>query len=499
MIKSTLIAQNIHKHFPGVHAVNDVSATFQTGQVVAVIGENGAGKSTLMRIIAGVHQPDSGEILVDEKPVVISSVSEATELGISFIHQELNLADNLSIAANLFLGREAKRFQPFNWIDSAAIDRQSETILSRLSLDLSPHQLVRTLSIGQQQMIEIGKSLSQSARLIIMDEPTSSLTKHETQRLFDLIRELKEQDVGIVYISHRLMEVSEIADRVIVLRDGQNSGELIKPEIEHHRMVSLMVGRESTQFYQLETRSIGEDRFRAEDLVVPKLNGDPINFSLKAGEVVGMAGLVGAGRTELAESIFGIRQPISGLIHVDQQSIKTGSPAEAINAGIFLVPEDRRLHGLITEFSVRDNITLPGINHYQTAKFIQGEKTELISKQVVNELRIKTPSIEQAASLLSGGNQQKIVLGKWMSLKPKVLLLDEPTRGVDVMSKGEIYQLIDDMAKMGIAILAISSDLEEILRISDRVLVMHKGNLAGQLDRAQVNEEAIMKLATGTT
>lgn len=498
MIKSTLIAQNIHKHFPGVHAVNDVSATFQTGQVVAVIGENGAGKSTLMRIIAGVHQPDSGEILVDEKPVVISSVSEATELGISFIHQELNLADNLSIAANLFLGREAKRFQPFNWIDSVAIDRQSETILSRLSLDLSPHQLVRTLSIGQQQMIEIGKSLSQSARLIIMDEPTSSLTKHETQRLFDLIRELKEQDVGIVYISHRLMEVSEIADRVIVLRDGQNSGELIKPEIEHHRMVSLMVGRESTQFYQLETRSVGEERFRAEDLVVPKLNGDPINFSLKAGEVVGMAGLVGAGRTELAESIFGIRQPISGLIHVDQQSIKTGSPAEAINAGIFLVPEDRRLHGLITEFSVRDNITLPGINHYQTAKFIQREKTELISKQVVNELRIKTPSIEQAASLLSGGNQQKIVLGKWMSLKPKVLLLDEPTRGVDVMSKGEIYQLIDDMAKMGIAILAISSDLEEILRISDRVLVMHKGNLAGQLDRTQVNEEAIMKLATGT-
>ena len=283
------------------------------------------------------------------------------------------------------------------------------------------------------------------------------------------------------------------------MKDGQNSGELIKPEIEHHRMVSLMVGRESTQFYQLETRSVGEERFRAEDLVVPKLNGDPINFSLKAGEVVGMAGLVGAGRTELAESIFGITQPISGLIHVDQQSIKTGSPAEAINAGIFLVPEDRRLHGLITEFSVRDNITLPGINHYQTAKFIQGEKTELISKQVVNELRIKTPSIEQASSLLSGGNQQKIVLGKWMSLKPKVLLLDEPTRGVDVMSKGEIYQLIDDMAKMGIAILAISSDLEEILRISDRVLVMHKGNLAGQLDRTQVSEEAIMKLATGTT
>ena len=493
-----LTARGIHKHFPGVHAVNDVDATFHLGEVVAVIGENGAGKSTLMRIIAGVDQPDAGEIQLEGQPVTIPSVSQATDLGIAFIHQELNLADNLSIAANIFLGREPKKFRPFNLIDFSTITRQAEGILSRLSLDLSPHQLVGDLSIGQQQMIEIGKALSQSARLIIMDEPTSSLTHHETRRLFSLIRELKGQDVCIVYISHRLMEVNEIADRVIVLRDGQNSGELQKDEIEHSRMVALMVGRDSTDFYQPQARQTGAVRLQVENLVVPGLSSQPISLSLRAGEVVGMAGLVGAGRTELAESIFGIRQPISGSVSVDDQQIRIDSPKDAIQAGIFLVPEDRRLHGLITAFSVCYNIALPGLDRYQMGGFIQRKTIEDVTEKMVEELSIKTTSINQELGLLSGGNQQKVAMGKWFSLKPKVLLLDEPTRGVDVMSKSEIYQLIDQMAEMGIAILAISSDLEEVLRISDRVLVMHKGRLAGQLNRDQLTEETIMHLATGT-
>ena len=493
-----LTARGIHKHFPGVHAVNDVDATFHLGEVVAVIGENGAGKSTLMRIIAGVDQPDAGEIQLEGQPVTIPSVSQATDLGIAFIHQELNLADNLSIAANIFLGREPKKFRPFNLIDFSTITRQAEGILSRLSLDLSPHQLVGDLSIGQQQMIEIGKALSQSARLIIMDEPTSSLTHHETRRLFSLIRELKGQDVCIVYISHRLMEVNEIADRVIVLRDGQNSGELQKDEIEHSRMVALMVGRDSTDFYQPQARQTGAVRLQVENLVVPGLSSQPISLSLRAGEVVGMAGLVGAGRTELAESIFGIRQPISGSVSVDDQQIRIDSPKDAIQAGIFLVPEDRRLHGLITAFSVCYNIALPGLDRYQMGGFIQRKTIEDVTEKMVEELSIKTTSIDQELGLLSGGNQQKVSMGKWFSLKPKVLLLDEPTRGVDVMSKSEIYQLIDQMAEMGIAILAISSDLEEVLRISDRVLVMHKGRLAGQLNRDQLTEETIMHLAAGT-
>jgi len=493
-----LTARGIHKHFPGVHAVNNVDATFRLGEVVAVIGENGAGKSTLMRIIAGVDQPDAGEIQLEGQPVTIPSVSQATDLGIAFIHQELNLADNLSIAANIFLGREPKRFRPFNLIDFPTITRQTEGILSRLSLDLSPHRLVGDLSIGQQQMIEIGKALSQSARLIIMDEPTSSLTHHETRRLFSLIRELKGQGVCIVYISHRLMEVNEIADRVIVLRDGQNSGELQKDEIEHSRMVALMVGRDSTDFYQPQTRKTGAVRLQVENLVVPGLSNQPISLSLRGGEVVGMAGLVGAGRTELAESIFGIRQPVSGSISVDDQQIRINSPKDAIQAGIFLVPEDRRLHGLITAFTIRDNIALPGLDRYQMVGFIQRKTIEGVAEKMVEELSIKTTSINQELGLLSGGNQQKVAIGKWFSLQPKVLLLDEPTRGVDVMSKSEIYQLIDQLAEMGIAILAISSDLEEVLRISDRVLVMHKGILAGQLNRDQLTEETIMHLATGT-
>ena len=502
-----LEARNIHKYFPGVHAVNNVNATFGVGEVVAVIGENGAGKSTLMKVLAGVHLPDSGDLLLEGEPVTIPNVAKATALGIAFIHQELNLSDNLSIGANIFLGRELRKFPPLNLIDHQAIYNRTQHILDRLSLDISPDTTVRNLSIGQQQLVEIGKALSQDARLIIMDEPTSSLTQHETDRLFELIRTLKSSGVCIVYISHRLLEIDAIADRVIVLRDGQNSGELAHDEIDHNRMVSLMVGRELTAFYQHGIHQTGKPMLEVRELVVPavagndgtqhRFSGEPISFTLHAGEVVGMAGLVGAGRTELAETIFGIRRASSGWIMVNGKKTLVKTPQDAIDAGIVLVPEDRRAHGLITEFSVQYNIALAGLNRYQVGGFMKKREITSVAADMVDQLNVKTTGLNTEAGMLSGGNQQKVVLGKWISLKPQILLLDEPTRGVDVISKSEIYGLIQQMAADGVAILAISSDLEEILHISDRVLVMHEGKIAGELGREELNEEAVMMLATG--
>jgi ribose transport system ATP-binding protein len=492
-----LEARGIYKRFPGVLALNNVNATFFSGEVVAVVGENGAGKSTLMKILAGIYHPDEGEVLLEGKGVKIPTVSRATELGIAFIHQELNLSDNLSIAANIFLGREPRMLKPLNFINRKAINRKTREMLERLKMDCSPAMMVRELSIGHQQMVEIAKALSQNARMIIMDEPTSSLTQHETDRLFELIRTLKARGVCIVYISHRLVEVEQIADRVIVLRDGQNSGELQRAEIDHDRMVSLMVGRALTEFYQHKAHKMGEPRLEVSNLVVPGRSREPISFTLHAGEVVGMAGLVGAGRTELAQAIFGIRAPLSGTIKVDGQLVRIKKPSDAIDTGIILVPEDRRTHGLILEFAVRHNIALSSLKRYQRAKFIREKEVTRLARTMVDELNVKTTSIESETAMLSGGNQQKVVLAKWISLRPKVLLLDEPTRGVDVMSKSEIYQLIEKMASQGIAVLVVSSDLEEILRISDRVLVMHEGKLAGELQRRQLSEEAVMNLATG--
>ena len=492
-----LEATGIHKRFPGVHALNNVNASFCHGEVVAVIGENGAGKSTLMKVIAGVHPPDAGSITLEGEPVTIPTVSKATELGIAFIHQELNLSDNLSVGANIYLGREPHKFGGIGIIDQKAIRWDTRDILNQLEMDCDPETTVRELSIGHQQMVEIAKALSQNARMIIMDEPTSSLTQHETDRLFNLIRSLKSRGVCIVYISHRLMEVGQIADRVIVLRDGENSGELARHEIDHERMVSLMVGRSLTQFYQHEEHQRGEPVLEVSDLAVPGHSDRPINFTLHAGEVVGMAGLVGAGRTELAQAIFGVDGAISGTVKVEGEVVEINNPRDAINAGIALVPEDRRDYGLITEFAVRDNVSLSALDRYQTGKFVRQKEVADLAADAVDEFNVKTTSIENEVGLLSGGNQQKVVLAKWISLKPKVLLLDEPTRGIDVGSKSEIYQLIEDLAGQGVAILAISSDLEEILRISDRVLVMHDGALTGELGRDMLSEEAVMGLATG--
>lgn len=497
MEKTPLIeARGIHKRFLAVHALNDVSASFHEGEVVAVMGENGAGKSTLMKCLAGVHVPNEGEILFEGQPISIPNVNRAAELGISFIHQELNLADNLSVGANIFLGNEPRRWGALPMIDDAAIRGRTAELIAQLGMNFSPDTRVSDLTIGHQQMVEIAKALSQDARLLIMDEPTSSLTRHETDVLFKLVRELREQGLCIVFISHRLAEVQEIADRVIVLRDGQNSGELPRGEIDHDRMVALMVGRDLAVHHK-QAAEAGQVRLKVTDLRVAHAPEEPLNFELKAGEVVAMAGLVGAGRTELAQAIFGIDRVLSGYIEVDGESVTIKNPRDAIAAGIAYVPENRKEHGAIVEMSIRDNVVMAGLDRYQSAGFVQQSRHQVVAKEAKDRLNIKTPSVDKEVGLLSGGNQQKVVLAKWISLEPKVFLLDEPTRGIDVGSKSEIYEVIETMAQDGAAILFISSEMEEVLRVADRILVMHEGKLAGELSGENMTEERVMQLATG--
>ena len=489
-----LEARNILKSFGGVRALRGVSLAVHPGEVLAVIGENGAGKSTLMKILAGVQAPDSGELLVDSKVRRIGSVQEALSLGIALIHQELNLAETLDVGANIFLGREPRRY---GLIDSRRINREAARVLEQVGLAVSPHTLVSDLTIGQQQLVEIAKALSINARVLIMDEPTSSLSGHEAKNLLRLIAELRAKGVGIVYISHRLGEVHGLADRVEVLRDGENAGHLARTEISHTAMVKLMVGRDLAQFYPHQVHPKGQVALEVRELRTRAHPRHTVNFSIRAGEVVGMAGLVGAGRTELLEALFGITPPLAGEVLVEGQKVKYRSPRGAVEAGLALVPEDRKHNGLVLEMGVRENLSLATLERDQIWGFLGRAKERILCEQMIPAMRIKTPHTEQPVQFLSGGNQQKVVIGKWLATRPKVLLLDEPTRGVDIGAKQEIYRLMEELAAKGVAVLFVSSDLEEILGMSDRTLVLHEGRLSGELLRAQLSEEAVMQLATG--
>ncbi len=491
-----LEARAISKRFGGVRALEGVSASFRAGEVVAVMGENGAGKSTLMKCLAGVHQPNEGEVAVDGEVIQIPDVRAAENLGIAFIHQELNLAENLNIGANVYLGREPRILGPF--FDQREIRLRTQDLLDALELDVTPDTPVRNLSIGHRQMVEIAKALSQKARILIMDEPTSSLSLHETRILFRLVKKFREEGMGIVFISHRMAEVEEIADRVIVLKDGRNSGELGREEISRDRIVSLMVGRKLV-VHQKAGGKTGEVLLEVCDLRVARFPDVPVSFELRAGEVVGMAGLVGAGRTEVARAIFGIDRSLGGAVRVNGQPVSIKHPQDAIRAGLALVPEDRKAQGAILNLNIRDNVAMVGMNRWQQAGFVKDRQIDQRAEEARESLRIQTPSTRQQVSMLSGGNQQKVVLAKWMPLRPRIFLLDEPTRGIDVGSKSEIYEVIDQMTAEGAAVLAISSELEEVLRISDRVIVMHEGRIAGQVarDDPRFSEEGIMQLATG--
>ena len=490
-----LEVRNICKSFPGVRALHNVSLHVNQNEVLSVVGENGAGKSTLMKILAGVQSQDSGEILVDGESVAFHSVRDSLDHGIALIHQELNLADNLEVGANVFLGREPLKY---GLIDERSINEQAEAVLKRVGLNISPRTLVSDLTIGHQQLVEIAKALSINARVLIMDEPTSSLSAGESERLFEVINDLRSSGVSIVYISHRLAEVQDLSDRVTVLRDGENAGDLKREDVTHDSLVQLMVGRDVSRFYSRQPHEKGDLAIEANNIVTSAWPDRSLSFRVHEGEIVGIAGLVGAGRTEMLRTLFGVDLPLSGKIRVADQVVELHSPLDAIEAGIALVPEDRKQQGVVLEMAIRHNIGLAGLKRNSLPGGFLNQAVEASdTKEMIQRLRVKTPDEMQIVQNLSGGNQQKVVLGKWLALQPKVLLLDEPTRGIDVGAKQEIYQLMDELAGQGMAILFVSSEMEEIIGMSDRALVMHEGCITGELTRDQLSEEAVMQLATG--
>mgnify|MGYP000635370565 CR=1 FL=1 len=492
-----LEARRISKRFPGVRALDDVSLTVAPGEVLALIGENGAGKSTLLKILAGVQPPDAGDILIDGQPVRFRGVEDALAKGIALIHQELNLADNLDLAGNIFLGREP---QWAGLLDLARMHREAATWLAQVGLALDPSTPLANLPIGRQQLVEIAKALSTSARLLIMDEPTSSLSAHEAETLFGVVRDLRRQGVSVIWISHRLGEVKELADRVVVLRDGKNAGDIAdRSGIEHERMIRMMVGRDIDRLARRPSHPPGDLVLAIDRMRTSAHPSHAISFDVRAGEIVALAGLVGAGRTELLSTLFGVTPAVAGNISVSGRTVTPRSPIDAIRAGIALVPEDRKTQGLILDMGVRENMSLVSLWPESRFGFIDFHAEQRLAQDMIPALSIKTPNERQVVQFLSGGNQQKVVLAKWLAMKPRVLLLDEPTRGIDVGAKAEIYDLVYRLAGEGLAVLFVSSEMEEILSLSDRVLVMHEGRLAGCLSRRDLTEENVMRLAAGGT
>jgi ribose transport system ATP-binding protein len=482
--------RGITKRFGGVVALQDVNLSLTGGEVLAVIGENGAGKSTLMKIIGGVHRPDAGTVTLQGQPVVLNDPAEALRLGIRVIYQELSAIDNLDVAANLFLGFEKRKGL---FLDDRAMRTRASEILKRIGFDIAPTTPIAALSVAQRQLVEIARALTLDVKALILDEPTSSLTPGEAKNLFRLVRDLKADGVGIIYISHRLDEIIELADRVTVLRDGRNAGELTKAEITEPTMVRLMVGRDLEppvpRFHQA-----GKVRLELRGVRTQRFPHHPVTLEVREGEITGMAGLVGSGRTELAQAVFGIERFV-GEVWIYGQLARIHEPSDAIRHGLFLVPEDRKEHGLTLESSVGHNISLPSLKKLSKVGLVSLAQEEAYDDQGIQDLAIKTASRDTLAKNLSGGNQQKIVLARWFLKQPQVLVVDEPTRGVDVGSKAEIYEQIRALANTGVAVWVISSDMEELLKLCDRIVVMHEGQIAGEVAAADATEEKIMQFA----
>lgn len=492
-----LLVETISKRFPGVQALNRVSLRVEPGEVLALIGENGAGKSTLMKILAGIVSPDEGRLEFEGQPVRFDSPAEAISRGVALIHQELNLAENLTIAENVMLGREPRRL---GFLQRGEMRRQTAEVLARVGLDADPDWPVERLPVAGQQLVEIAKAVSADAKLVIMDEPTSSLSARETERLFEVVGDLKRAGVSIVYISHRLAEVIKLADRVEVLRDGRNAGTLEGPQITHDAMVNRMIGRDLNQFFARHLHGDGTASgagLEVGDLVTETAPRHAIRFQVRPGEVVALAGLVGAGRSELVETIFGVRRPLSGTVSIDNRPLVPGKVAENIRRGIGLVTEDRKLTGLLLDSSVQENITLAALKQSPAAPFISNRWEAATARSFAERLRVRAASTQTPVVTLSGGNQQKVALGKWLACRPKVLILDEPTRGVDIGAKHEIYEHIERLTAEGLAVLVVSSEMEEVLGLADRTLVMYEGRLVGELERESMSEQAIMELALG--
>jgi ABC-type sugar transport system ATPase subunit len=493
-----LEAEHIDKRFPGVHALDDVSLTVIQGEVHAVVGENGAGKSTLMKILAGAYSPDRGTICVDGEAVTIESPRVAQELGIITIYQELSLVDALSVGENVFLGDLPTRPGTSWQVDWPTVWRRSIELLDRVGLRVNPQTPVRKLSVAQKQMVEIARALARNVRVLILDEPTSSLTERETEKLFEIIALLRKRGVGIIYISHRLGEVFRIAQRVTVLRDGIVVGSLPVLEASEDLLIRMMVGRDLSRLFTEARSSDAPVRLEVRGLSRRGVLHD-VNLSLRGGEIVGLAGLVGAGRTELARCLFGADGINAGEIILDGSVVDIRSPGHAVDLGIALVPEDRKLQALILGMGVRENLSLPVLDRLGSPFVPSRRRERALASDYIKSLRIRTPHMEHRVATLSGGNQQKIVIARWLATKPKVLILDEPTRGIDVGAKAEVHALIARLAEQGVAILMISSELPEVLGMSHRILVMRGGRIVADIPRQHATEESIMAAATGQT
>jgi ribose transport system ATP-binding protein len=489
-------ASNLEKSFPGVHALKQVRFDLQAGEVHALMGENGAGKSTLMKILAGIYQRDSGEILIEGKPVDIPTPRAAQELGIGIIHQELNLMNHLTAAQNIFIGREPRqRFRFF--LDEAKLNQDAMGLFQRLKVDIDPRMPVGDLTVARQQIVEIAKALSFNSKILIMDEPTAALNDAEVERLFGIISDLKRNGVGIVYITHKMDEVKRIADRITVMRDGATVATLPAASTPIETIIALMVGRELSDVGRVAT---GEPSADEALRVVGLRRGNAIkdvSFAVRKGEIVGFAGLMGAGRTEVARAVFGADPSEAGEIYVNGKRAMIRSPADAVRNGIAYLSEDRKRFGLVTPMSVESNVTIASWPRFLAARaFLRQAALRKLAAQYVERLRIKTPSLQQETRLLSGGNQQKIVVAKWLARDCNILFFDEPTRGIDVGAKAEIYKLLHALAEQGRAIVVISSELPEILRVSHRILVMCEGRITGEVPGEGATQEKLMTLAT---
>jgi ribose transport system ATP-binding protein len=486
--------EGIVKTFPGVRALDGVSFDVLPGEVHALMGENGAGKSTLMKVLGGIYQPDEGRIVVGEEAVVMTSPLQAKAKGIVFIHQELSLADELSVAENIYLGELPRK--SFGRVDWGRLYAQTNEILRKLNVGFNAKTKVGDLSIANQQMVEIARALTVDAKAVIFDEPTASLTDAEKVVLFDVIADLQSQGVGIIYISHRMEEIFKITDRISVLRDGQYRGTLTTSQTNEDEVTQAMIGRKLDLSRNASHHELGEVAIEVRNLSCGALFQD-VSFEVRAGEVLGFYGLVGAGRTEIAETLFGLREPSGGQIFVRGEQVQVHSPADAITKGISLVPEDRKAQGLVLSMSCRDNMTLPQVDDLTSGPFVAEGAEIAIFDKYRDDLDIRTPGWRQLVGNLSGGNQQKIVIGKWLSMRPSVLIVDEPTRGIDVGSKAVIHDLIRSLAAQGYAVIVISSEMPEVLHVSDRIAAMYSGKIMRTFTSEEVSEDNLIQAISG--